>query len=229
MQRITATLLEGYQRDDWVRNLVPPEGGLVVDRWLRASVAKRMVFAALYGDILSSRGERRILDVGGGVSSLTPRLCEGCAYTLVDILSHGGREELRHWEKELDRKILIEDDWYNALDAELNYDVIVANDLFPNSDQRLELFLERALPLASEICLSLTFYNHPRFYMSKRIDADEFLWLLAWTGRQTAFALERFADRIVAPDFSVLEGDHNSVHSNGRHVALATLRGYRNV
>jgi hypothetical protein len=229
MKRITATLVEGYQRDDWVQNLVPDESRLVIDRWLRASVPKRMVFAALYGDIIKSRQNRRVLDVGGGVSSLTPWLCRTCGYCLIDILAHGGVDELRGWEVEFGQKILIEGDWYNALDSESNYDVIIANDLFPNSDQRLELFLERALPLASEIRLSLTFYNHPRFYMCRRIDADEFLCLLAWTGRQTASALERFADRIIAPNLSVLEGDQGSVYSNGRHVALATLRGYRNV
>jgi hypothetical protein len=229
MKRITAGLVEGYQRDDWVQNLIPDGSGLVIDHWLSASLPKRAVFAELYGDIIASQGRRRVLDVGGGVSSLTPKLSRACRYTLIDILAHGGLEELRGWEAECDRKILIEEDWYNSLDGDSAYDVIVANDLFPNSDQRLELFLERALPLASEIRLSLTFYNHPRFYMCRRIDADEFLWLLAWTGRQSAAALERFADRIVAPDFSVLEGDHGSVYSNGRHIALATLRGYHDV
>jgi hypothetical protein len=226
MKRITAALVEDYQRDDWVQGLIPAESGLMIDHWLRASLPKRTVFAALYGDIIASRQSRRILDVGGGVSSLTPRLCRACGYTLVDILAHGGLDELRGWEAEFGQKILIDSDWHASL-VEGNYDVIIANDLFPNSDQRLELFLERALPISSEIRLSLTFYNHPRFYMCRRIDADEFLWLLAWTGRQTAFALGRFADRIIAPDFSVLEGDHSSVYSNGRHVALATLRGYR--
>jgi hypothetical protein len=227
MKRITATLVEGYQRDDWVQNLVPANSGLMIDRWLRASLPKRTVFAALYGDIVGSGRKQRILDVGGGVSSLTPRLCRGSDYTLVDILAHGGRDELRGWESESGQRILVEDDWYNSLDRESHYDVIIANDLFPNSDQRLELFLERALPLATEIRLSLTFYNHPRFYMCRRIDADEFLWLLAWTGRQTASAIERFADRVIAPDFSAFDGDQGSVYSNGRHVALATLRGYR--
>jgi hypothetical protein len=227
MKRITATLVEGYQRDDWVQNLVPAESGLVIDRWLLASAAKRAVFSALYRDIVASSQKQRVLDVGGGVSSLTPRLCHGCDYTLVDILAHGGRDELRGWEGEFGQKILVEGDWYDSLNGEASYDVIIANDLFPNSDQRLELFLERALPLAAEVRLSLTFYNHPRFYMCRRIDADEFLWLLAWTGRQAAAALERFADCVIAPDFSAFEGDQGSVYSNGRHVALATLRGYR--
>jgi hypothetical protein len=229
MKRITETLVEEYQRQDWVEGLIPADSRLVIDEWLRASIPKRTVFAHLYGDIIASPRNRRILDVGGGVSSLTPALCRACNYTLVDILSHGGLDELRAWEAEFGRKTLVESDWHASLDGKSQYDVIIANDLFPNSDQRLELFLERALPVASEIRLSLTFFNHSRFYMCKRVDGEEYLWLLAWTGRQTAFALERFADRIIAPDFSLLEGDQGSVYSNGRHIALATLRGYRDV
>ena len=227
MKRINSTLVEDYQRDDWVQVLVPDESGLVIDRWLRTSLPKRTVFAAMYGDIIASPSNLQVLDVGGGVSSITPLLCQACGYTLIDILAHGGLEELRGWEAKFGQKVLIAKDWYASLHVAGNYDVIIANDLFPNSDQRLELFLECALPLAAEVRLSLTFYNHPRFYMCRRIDADEFLWLLAWTGRQTAFALERFADRVISPDFSILEGDHGSLYSNGRHIALVTLRGDR--
>jgi hypothetical protein len=92
--RVTATLVEGYQRDDWVQNLVPAESGLVIDRWPLASAPNRAVFSALYRDIVASSQKQRVLDGGGGVSSLTPRLCHGCDYTLVDILAHGGREGL---------------------------------------------------------------------------------------------------------------------------------------
>jgi hypothetical protein len=229
MERMTAGIVEVYLRDDWVGAAVSGESGLVVDRWLRESVAKRAVFAALYGDILRSGGGRRVLDVGGGVSALTPRLGRSCFYVLSDILAHGGREELRGFEAALGRPILLEGDWHATLRGGEGYDVIVANDLFPNSDQRLELFLERALPLAGEVRLSLTFYNRPRFYLCRRVDGDELLWLLGWTGRQTGRALERFAERIVAPDFSALEGDEGSLYGNGRQIALATLRGDRHV
>jgi hypothetical protein len=227
MKRMSAKLLRAYEDDDWVQKLVPAEGGLVMDRWLRESLPKRMIFAFQYGDIIASQKSQRILDVGGGVSSLTPRLCQASTYSLVDILAHGGLDAIRGWEAEFGRKILIEGDWYKALDEVGNYDVIIANDLFPNVDQRLELFLERTLPLATEVRLSLTFHDTPRFYMCRRIDAEEFMCLLAWSGRQTATALERFAERIVSPDFSALEAGQESIYTNGRQIVLATLRGYR--
>jgi hypothetical protein len=229
MKRITSAFVEDYQNDDWVQALIPTESGLLIDHWLRSSLPRRAVFAALYSDVISSPRYRRVLDVGGGVSSLIPSLCRACDYTLIDILAHGGLDELRAWEAEFDQRILIDGDWHTSLDRAGNYDLVIANDLFPNADQRLEIFLERTLPLASEIRLSLTFFNHPRFYKCQRIDAEEFLWLLAWTGRQTGFALARFADRIIAPDYSLLEGDQGSVYSNGRHIVLVTLRGYRHV
>jgi hypothetical protein len=227
MKRVTASLVETYLREDWVQDLLASGAGLVMDDWLRASAPKRMIFAALYGDILKSRGERKVLDVGGGISSITPKLCRHCHYAVIEKLAHGGLETMRGWEGEFGRPVLIENDWYAALDAVESQDVIIANDLFPNADQRLELFLERALPRSAEVRLSLTFYNAPRFYMCKRVDADEFMCLLAWSGRQTATALERFADRIVEPDFSVFQGDEGSLYPNGRHVALVTLRGGR--
>jgi hypothetical protein len=227
MKRVTASLVEQYEREDWVQDLLTSEAGLLMNHWLRASLPKRMIFAEIYGDILRSRSDRKVLDVGGGISSLTPKFSELCRYTVIDKLAHGGLEAMRAWEKELGRQILIEDDWYNALDSVGNQDIIIANDLFPNADQRLELFLERALPRAAEVRVSLTFYNAPRFYMCKRVDADEFMCLLAWSGRQTVTALERFMDRIVEPDLSVFVGNEGSLYSNGRHIALATLRGDR--
>jgi hypothetical protein len=61
--------------------------------------------------------------------------------------------------------------------------------------------------------------------MCRRVDADEFLCLLAWSGRQTALALERFADRIIEPDISVFDANEGSVYPNGRQIALVTLKG----
>lgn len=225
MKRVTASLVEHYAREDWVQGLLPPQSKLVMDEWLRASMPKRMIYAGLYGDILTSRSDRKVLDVGGGISSLTPKLGRQCNYTVIETLSHGGLEAMQACEKEFGRKILIEGDWFGAIETVEGQDIIIANDLFPNVDQRLELFLERALPRAAEVRLSLTFYNTPRFYMCRRVDADEFLCLLAWSGRQTAMALERFVDRIIEPELSVFDGNEGSVYPNGRQIALVTLKG----
>jgi hypothetical protein len=115
-------------------------------------------------------------------------------------------------------------DWWRC-DFIDRYDLVIANDLFPNADQRLQLFIERALPIARVLRLSLTYYNRPRFYLTKRMDADEILCLLAWDGKQTANALVPFRDRIVLPDFAQFDEIDDSVFDNGRQVAVVTLRG----
>jgi hypothetical protein len=63
--------------------------------------------------------------------------------------------------------------------------------------------------------------------MCRRLDAEEFLCLLAWSGRQTAAVLEGFADRIIDADFSVFEGDTDSQFPNGRQVVLVIIQGDR--
>jgi hypothetical protein len=148
-------------------------------------------------------------------------------YRLVDVLVHEGRDAIVRIEQDLGRRILYPEDWYRCLEEAGPCDLLVANDLFPNADQRLELFLERALPLAREVRLSLTFYDEPRFYMCRRIDAEEFMCFLAWSGAQIAAVMKRFASRIIAPDFSVFSGDSRSVFPNGRHVVFLRLRGNR--
>lgn len=230
MRLLTQTLVDTYIKDDWIaRELASNDlkGALTMDGWLLGSAAKRAVFASLYGDLILSEVSLDVLDVGGGISSLTSRLAQSSRYLLMDMLAHGGREVVRALEMQLGRTILIENDWYYCIGRGEVYDIVIANDLFPNVDQRLELFIERVLPVSSEIRLSLTFYNAPRFYICQRVDASEYMCLLAWSGDQTAAALRRFSDRIIKPDFSIFEDTRASLFSNGRQIILVTLRGDR--
>jgi hypothetical protein len=123
----------------------------------------------------------------------------------------------------LGKDFWVNSDWYQ-FNAKGHYDVVIANDLFPNVDQRLELFIERFLPLSSEIRLSLTYYHYPRFYAVKRLDADEILCLLAWDGEQVRHTLGKYVDYIEAPDLGVLLKDCPSLFANGRQVCMVSLR-----
>ena len=233
MRRVTETLVATYRTNDWIADLLPTPAvtaGLLMDRWLVDSLPKRAIFAALYGDLLRPEATdlgRRVLDVGGGISALTAQLARNSDYSVLDLLAHDGHTAVSGLEVEVGRRVLLRDDWYGSLATLPPYDILIANDLFPNVDQRLELFLDRALPRSREVRLSLTFYNSPRFYMCKRVDADELMCLLAWSGGQTSMALRRYADRIVNADFTVFDNHHNSVFPNGRHVVLVTLQGMR--
>ena len=227
MKRVDSTIVDNFAQPDQIAAILPTAPKLTIDRWLKDSNAKRYLAQAIYGDLLHGPHGRSVVDIGGGVSSLTPLLVQNGQYVLVDVLAHDGIEEARAIEAKYDRKIVVQDDWYIALNERLACDVIIANDLFPNVDQRLESFITRAIPLASEIRLSLTFYNSTRFYLCKRIDAEEILCMLAWSGEQVAAVLKKFIDRIDDKGLSLLEGDGGSPFANGRHVVLLTLAGDR--
>jgi len=177
-------------------------------RWLLDSLPKRAIYDNLYGDLLKADSPKRILDVGGGFCSLSKILIDRHDYHLLDIMAHDDASVLGDF--------LIREDWYTFEPGE--YDIVIVNDLFPNVDQRLELFLEKYLPTTKEIRMSLTYYNTPKFYTTKRIDADEIFCQLAYDGRQIKDILERFFD----DDFDELYWmlDPPSIFPNGRQIDI---------
>lgn len=227
MQRVGGGLLERYCRDDRIANLLSAEArvgdeDLTCQRWLVQSPAKRLIYDMLYGDLLAG-AQRRVLDVGGGLSALTRRLASRHRYELVDLLAHDPPESAAHLLAP-GAGVFHCRDWLECnLDGP--YDVVVANDLFPNVDQRLALFLEWALPIAREVRLSLTYYNYPKFYLTRRVDADEVLCLLAWDGKQTAAVLAPFRERIAMPDFAQFDRRDDWAFDNRRQVVVMSMRG----
>lgn len=193
-------------------------------RWLMDAAGKRYMYQEVYGDLLGG-APRSILDVGGGFCALSRLLVSRHDYWLCEINAHDSGERLRAEESRLEKKFWRNADWY-TMPFERDYDVIIANDVFPNVDQRLETFLEKCLPHAREVRLSLTYYNVPRFYKTRRVDGgQEILFMLAWDGRQTRRVLEKFAPRIVEPRLDVLEAAQESLFENQRQVCVVRLRG----
>lgn len=185
-------------------------------RWLLESLPKRMIFQVIYGDLLEGASGTSILDIGGGYTSLTRKLLEHHDYTLLDIMAHCPHEELRRVERETGKTFWTAADWFSYVPTR-TYDYVIANDLFPNVDQRLELFLAKFLPLGRELRMSLTFYNTPRWYAVKRLDGDEVFHMLAWNGSRTLDALRQSLGWEIA-DRS-FETERRSIFPNGRQVA----------
>jgi hypothetical protein len=231
MRCITQRDLDSYLKSDKIAFLLnkyskPGDEIFASQRWLLDSAPKRMLFEDLYGDLLTD-GQKsyRILDVGGGVTGLTRMLAKHHDYHLLDIFAHDHQEALEGLRSEVGRGFWTNGDWYEHM-PDMAFDIIIANDLFPNVDQRLRLFLDKALEKCREIRLSLTFYNNARYYLTQRIGAEEILCFLAFDGEQTAAVLSRFQDRIERPDFeSLMDMSRPSLYSNGRQVAIAYLRG----
>lgn len=222
--------VQEYKCNDWImeellHSIEEGEQDIVTNRWLLDDINKRMIYADVYGDILSKRTDQKILDVGGGINSLTKVLARNSDYELIDILAHGGKDYLRK-NKELE-KCWKEEDWYLA-EIDEDKDIIIANDIFPNVDQRMELFIEKMLPRCRELRLVLTYYNVPHWYVTKRLDAEEILTMQCYDGAITASKLQRFIPWILDVDnkkWEAMENDFSSIYPNGRQVAYVRMKG----
>jgi len=176
-------------------------------KWLLESTPKRMIYEILYGDLLVGNKDKVVVDVGSGYCSLSSLLTIQHQYYPVDFSLSGI-------------------DWYNFNCPDC--DIVLANDLFPNVDQRLELFLGKFLPHCKEMRLSLTYFNKPKWYTLKRIDGDEILTMLAWTGEQVRDVLEGYNSNMTSKqhvNLSCLTQDVPSISPNGRQVAIVSLKG----
>jgi len=228
MNAINQNLLTDYLANDVVTNWLDKfsqseDENLVCQRWLRQTPAKRLIFSELYGTLLDSKNRLRVLDVGGGLTAMTKVMASVHDYVLADLLAHDDLATARRLNEQVGKDFIRAQDWA-TLDA-ASYDLIIANDIFPNVDQRLEMFLDRFLPMTRRLRLSLTWYETPRYYMTRRIDADEIFCMLAWNGEHLASILKKFADRIEGADFQIFTNTSQSVYPNGRQVCLVDLRG----
>ena len=161
MYLLSRERLSEYLRDDWIGTALAAaersgDSAFAAHRWLIESAPKRLMYHAVYGDLLAPDARpRRILDVGGGFCSLTRTLLGRHDYHLMEISAHDVATALRAEEDEVGRSFWLGGDWCaQSLDGP--YDIVIANDLFPNVDQRLGLFLDKILPVAREVQLSLT-------------------------------------------------------------------------
>ena len=230
MKLVCKRWVEKYLQTDIILNLLNKishvsDEQLLCHRWLRETPPKRAIFQELYGELLET-GEKKVLDVGGGITALTRMLSEKNSLTLLDLLAHDNKEQVKTFLYSAPKLKICTQDWYDFILQE-NYDVIIANDLFPNADQRLELFIERFLPHTKEIRLALTYYNVPRFYITRRIDAEEILCMLAWNGEMTAHVLHKFSSRNKDFASSLFADNPTSLYPNGRQVCLVIIKGDR--
>jgi len=154
---------------------------------------KQEIFDILY----QFEGGESVLDVGCGkepLSGIAPP--KGGHATGIDLQHYGI-------------------DWAEFNVEHYGYDIIIANDLFPNVDQRLELFLEMYLPHCKEMRLSLTYFDEPHWYRATRPEG-EVITMLAWTRKQITNLL---------PWSGCHTKGYQGEFPNGRKVLLVWLKG----
>lgn len=229
-KRIDREFVDAYLAGgDWVldrcANLADAEtAALTCQKWLVDSAAKRAIFAALYGDLLRPGPKRRILDIGGGLTCFTSPMATDHDYTLVDIFAHDDAERVGRAVAGIRPEAIVGTDWAQT-EFGVGRDIAIANDLFPNVDQRLGPFLARAGAAFREVRVSLTYYDTPRYYRVKRIDADEVLTVKAWDGEALVLELQRHLKPSAARDALVgeIRRDLPSAYPNGRAVLIAAI------
>lgn len=122
------------------------------------------------------------------------------------------------WEKK---------NWYDMV-IEDTYDIVIANDIFPDVDQRMELFIDKFLPYCKELRLVMTYYNNAKFYLTKRCDDPELMTFLSWDGEITALKMMKYLDVAVnttKEEIEAMKYEKDSIYRNGRHVSYIVLKG----
>ena len=139
---------------------------------------KQIVAMNMYGDLLFKEKNLKILEIGGGVSFLTEELRTRHDYKVIDICYNkykGINHPFFGYNLKIEKPLSIIDrsnDWYynNNFDQ---YDIIIANDLFPNVDQRLYQFISKYKLHTKEIRLSLTYNAMDSFWHVKTNYGEE--------------------------------------------------------
>jgi hypothetical protein len=160
--------------------------------WLLRQEWKRALAVPVFRDLLRDGPRLRVLEVGGGLSALTLELARRHDYTLIELATHENEACYRKVEAHLGRPFVRVADWHDLPAAP--QDVVIANDLFPNVDQRLYEFVDRYFPQAGELRLTLTYYENTAWQV-RRVSSGEALTVRPWGLREVAAFLEALAAR----------------------------------
>lgn len=192
------------------------------DLWLLESAVKRYIYHSLYFDLFSIKKSNQptILDVGGGLTTIMKLLSRQCSYTLLDILTHEQIKPVSEFVRAHNIK-LIRSSWHEVSPTKV-YDIIFANDLFPNVDQRIDAFVQRFYPFCREMRLSLAVYPEDKFYATRRIGAEEVLYLKPWSQDELLWWLKKRFELV--PKTVTLFPKSMYIYPNSRTVILLTLK-----
>lgn len=201
----------------------------VANDWLLKQPWKRSLALHVFGDLLQETSARlRILEVGGGLSALTRALAVRHDYSLIELATHEHGADYRRFEELVGASFVTIGDW-SEMHLEGPYDVIIANDLFPNVDQRLHEFVEKACPLTKELRFTLTYYERTAWKVSRQTSGETLI-VRPWGLREIAAFLNEFTVRY--PYFGTTfdrgqlryQDYENVLFTNRRNVLRANFR-----
>lgn len=191
MKAYTPADLEKFLSHDELLPLLqatPELQSFQTQKWLLNMPEKRLITQDIYRNLLSTSG-KKILDIGGGISALTKLLVASHEYTNVEILAHENFVSVEKLEEQWGKKFLMNQDW-NDFVPEGHYDYIIANDLFPNVDQRLTAFIKKFAVKTDNLILTITCATGNKFYPVRRLDGEEIFFMQAWDRQLATVALQ---------------------------------------
>ena len=150
MEIVDKVGVEKYLDDDWILREIKNinnEGSKVYtsDKWLINDKAKRCVYDLVYSNFSKVSKDFKLLDIGGGLSTFSHSFLGHLDYEVVDTFDHETIEDIESAGKQYKKMKLSRSDWKEFQCSE-TYDCVVANDIFPNVDQRIEEFLAKFCP-----------------------------------------------------------------------------------
>jgi hypothetical protein len=214
------------EKKDYILQIVKPKlrrkffsESFITNEWLISSLAKRMLFEEIYGDLLIPSSKRlKILDVGGGVKLAQKIIANNYDYTVMDIFNHDKKKNCENFFKMHGIKS-INTDWFLRMADFEKFDLIIANDLFPNVDQRLDDFLQIVYNSGASFRILLTFYDN-KFYSVKRVDQDEHMSMKSWNLQNVKDSLKNSLFQLKNEITISLDNASSTLFSNNRRLAL---------
>ena len=190
------------------------------DDWILENSAKRMIYSEIIKQ-LNPFKKKSLIDVGGGIHYFTNYFANNFSYTLIDPLYNFDKIKLKNFRKNQSNMNHIKSDWinYNGKKAKL----MLANDLFPNIDQRIEQFIKFAKKYCETLFLIATFHNEPKSYLTKRTDANEFLWVSQFSGFLLTNILQRVGLNISYYHKNKIRRLNENLFLNNRQVILLKI------
>nr|ABQ76009.1 hypothetical protein [uncultured haloarchaeon] len=159
------------------------------NQWLVDQTWKRALSNMIYKDLLATDSDnQRVVEIGGDLNAITLKLAKQHDYTLIETAHHEGPQAYTTVEDELGESFVTLGDWSSVVPPN-EIDVLIANDLFPNVDNRLYEFIDTYLPRTSELRLALTYYENKSFEV-ERTETGEHLFVRAWGVREIRHWLE---------------------------------------
>jgi hypothetical protein len=195
--------------------------------WLLAYEWKRVIAWLMYHDLLAEGSSRDILEIGSGLSGLSFALSLHHRYVAIEKAMHETAETYRRVEMDLGRAIFKLRDWTDE-DSSDDLDLVVANDVFPNVDQRLYEFVASYLPRARELRLSLTYYENTAFEVTRE-SSGERLVIKPWGLREVRRFVSDIStayDLAIAPtavDELTYENYEGTLFTNRRNIVLLRI------